>query len=96
MKTAMTQPKHRAMKPDGEPRMKVKLRHKSHVPGSEGNPGQIVDVPTKRGRQWIEEKAAEATEEPATPAENRSGSQENKEKLKKIHEPTGMRTDNTP
>ncbi len=82
MKTAMTQPERTAMKPDGEPRMRVKLKHRSNLLGSEGQPGAIVDVPASLGKRWIEEKAAVATDEKATPAEERQGTPERNEIIK--------------
>lgn len=94
MKTAMTQPAHRAVKPDGEPRMKVILKHKSNIKGSEGRPGQVVEVTTELGKRWIEEKAAEATKDPVTEAELRAGSPERKALIGESS--GGMTTANTP
>ncbi len=93
MKTAMTQPMYRAMKPDGEVRMKVKLKHKSNVPGSEGRSGQIVEVSAARGKKWIEERAAEATTETVTPAENRAGTPERDALLEAAN--TGLKKSDT-
>ncbi len=87
MKTAMTKPERTAMKPDGEARMKVKLKHNSGLPGSEGMPGDIVEVPPKLGKQWIEELAAEATDEAVTPAAERQGTPERNKIIQETNKP---------
>lgn len=93
MRTAMTQPTHRAMKRDGEPRMKVQLLHKSHIKGSEGRVGQIVNVTSELGKRWIAEKAAKATGEPVTDAELRSGTPERDALIEAGN--TGLKKSNT-
>ncbi len=87
MKTAMTKPERTAMKPDGGARMKVKLKHNSGLPGSEGMPGDIVEVPAKLGKQWIEERAAEAADEPVTPAAERKGTPERNKIIEEANKP---------
>ena len=93
MKTAMTQPEYRAMKPDGESRMKVELLHRSNVKGSEGRPGQIVEVSSELGKRWIEERAAKSTKEAVMPAEIRTGTPERKALLEAGG--TGLKKSNT-
>ncbi len=83
----MTKPERTAMKPDGEARMKVKLKHNSGLPGSEGMPGDIVEVPAKLGKQWIEERAAEATDEGVTPAGERKGTPERDKIIEEANKP---------
>ena len=65
--------------------MRVKLKHNSGLPGSEGMPGDIVEVPAKLGKQWIEERAAEATDEAVTPAEERKGTPERDRIIGKVN-----------
>lgn len=93
MKTAMTQPRHRAMKPDGKPSMKVELLHRSNIEGSEGRPGQVVNVTSELGKRWIAEKAAKATGEPVTDAELRSGTPERDALIEAGN--TGLKKSNT-
>ncbi len=67
--------------------MKVKLKHDSGLPGSEGMPGDIVEVPARLGKQWIEELAAEATDEGVTPAEERKGTPERNKIIEEANKP---------
>ena len=76
MQTAMTKSKYTAMLADGSVRMKVLLRHNSGIKGSEGLPGDVVEVTAELGKRWIEEGAAEATKDSVTPAEERHGTPE--------------------
>lgn len=62
--------------------MRVLLKHRSRLPGSEGAPGSIVDVNAELGARWIDEGAAEATKEKATPAEERQGTPERNKLIK--------------
>lgn len=67
--------------------MKVKLKHNSGIIGSEGMPGDIVEVPAKLGNRWIDEDAAEATDEAVTPAEERKGTPERKKIIEEANKP---------
>lgn len=67
--------------------MKVKLKHNSGIIGSEGMPGDIVEVPAKLGKRWIDEDAAEATDEAVTPAEERKGTPERKKIIEEANKP---------
>ena len=67
--------------------MKVKLKHNSGLPGSEGMPGDIVEVSAKLGKQWIEERAAEATDEVVTPAAERQGTPERDKIIEEANKP---------
>ena len=38
--------------------MRGRLRHRSSFPGSEGGPGEVVDVNDELGQRWLDSKGA--------------------------------------
>ena len=67
--------------------MRVELKHRSNLLGSEGQPGAIVEAPAKLGKKWIEEQAAEATDEVVTPAAERQGTPERNKIIEEANKP---------